>query len=107
MNRKQRLLAFIFIDFALLSGWALYHVGYMGVLEVAIQHPGSTQVFVDLAIALGIGFAFIWPDAKRRGINPLPYLVVALFLGSFGPLAYLIRREWSRQGAAEPARPAA
>ena len=33
----------------------------------------------------------MWNDAKARGISPIPYLVVSLFLGSVGPLAYLLR----------------
>jgi len=30
------------------------------------------------------------PEAKRAGRNPWPYVVITLFLGSFGPLLYLI-----------------
>jgi hypothetical protein len=31
-------------------------------------------------------------DARGRGVSPVPYLMITLFLGSLGPLVYLIRR---------------
>lgn len=100
MNRSLLAYLAVFLGFAALSAWALIEVGYMGVIQVLWAGPGETQVFVDLAIALSISLGFIWPDAKARGISPVPYLLVTLALGSFGPLAYLIRRELGAPGGA-------
>ena len=35
----------------------------------------------------------MWGDARERGLPFWPYAVLGLFLGSVGPLAYLIHRE--------------
>ena len=32
-------------------------------------------------------------DAKQRGVNPWPFVLVTLVAGSFGPLSYLLLRE--------------
>lgn len=103
MSRKQLLFAFLFLDFALLTGWSLYHVGYLGIFEVAIQNPGGTQVFVDLAIAVAISLGFIWQDAKKLGINAIPYFIAAPFFGSLALLIYLVHREGAKRRSALPA----
>ena len=100
MTRKQLLYVFLFIDFAILSGWSMYHVGFIGIFEAGVNNPGSIQIFVDLFIAASIAMGFIWQDAKRLGVNAIPYLVVTAALGSFGLIAYLIRRESAKASAA-------
>lgn len=43
-------------------------------------------------------------DARQRGLNPWPYVFITVVAGSFGPLAYLLRREWgARRLVAQPA----
>jgi hypothetical protein len=32
-------------------------------------------------------------DARQTGMNPWPFIVVTIFMGSFGPLLYLAARE--------------
>lgn len=93
MTRKRFLFILLFIDFALLSGWSLWHVGFIGIFEAGLDNPGSIQIFVDLFIAAGIALGFIWQDAKKKGINAVPYVIVTAALGSFGLIAYMIRRE--------------
>jgi hypothetical protein len=50
------------------------------------------QVFTDLVL-MGLGFLTLAvPDARRRGIDIRPYVVVTVLLGSIGMLAYFVRR---------------
>ena len=50
------------------------------------------QVLADLAIALVLVLVWLWRDAKATGRNPVPWVVLTLATGSFGPLIYLLTR---------------
>jgi len=89
---KIALLAVVLLDFTATLLWALNASG-LGAFAEAVATPGAVAATVDLCIALGIGVAFMWPDARKRGVNPLPYAVATLLLGSPGLLIYLISRE--------------
>jgi hypothetical protein len=98
----RTLLLIVFAAFGIYSGVVVYDVGYLGILHSHLTNAGGIQVFCDLAISLGLVCAWMVGDARRHGRNPWPYLVATLFLGSFGPLAYLLlqpRRE-ARGGVA-------
>jgi len=41
------------------------------------------------AVSKVLLLSWIIPEAKRRGINPWPYVAITVCLGSFGPLFYL------------------
>lgn len=87
---KRQLLAIaILIPFSILSIYAILHVGYVGIFDYQRHSPAGWQVFSDLVIACVLIFIWIIPDAKRYGRNPWPYLLITIFLGSFGPLLYL------------------
>ncbi len=49
----------------------------------------------DLALALGLVLVWMWHDARARGRRFVPWLLLTLVAGSFGPLLYLLaqRRE--------------
>lgn len=94
MNWKVILLLFVIIDFGALTAWAIYEVGYFGIFEAGLAGPGAMQVLVDLVIVCGLACLWMLADARRSGLNPWPYVVITLFAGSFGPLLYLLRREW-------------
>lgn len=87
MNRRT-LALIILIPFAVLTGWALMNGGIAGILSFH-QSPGGWQVFIDLVIALGLLLTFLVPHARAQGRNPWPWVLITLFLGSFGPLLYL------------------
>ena len=60
---------------------------------------GGIQVLVDLVIACGLAAVCMIINARKRGVNPWGYVVLTLFLGSIGPLSYLLVREWGRDSA--------
>ncbi len=87
MSRKTLAIA-ILIPFTILSFYAVMQVGYYGIFEYHLHSPAGWQVFTDLVIACVLLLFWIVPDAKSKGRNPWPFVVITLFLGSFGPLLY-------------------
>lgn len=94
MNWKTILIAIVLIDFALLSAYAMFEVGYLGIWQAGLASWGAVQLLVDLVILAGLAALWIVVDARARGVNPWPYVLITFAAGSFGPLAYLLRREW-------------
>ena len=103
MNRTVLILAVVLADFLGLTGWALYHHGYVGLFETALATPAGIQVSTDLVVALSLVSLWMWRDARERGISFLPFALLTVTLGSIGPLCYLLRREWSGAQRAVPA----
>jgi hypothetical protein len=86
-------LSLVFVGFAGISAHALAVHGYLGLFETLLATPAGIQVTLDLAIAVALALVWMRQDAKERGLPFWRYAVVSVFLGSFGPLAYLIHRE--------------
>jgi hypothetical protein len=91
MSKKQWLIGIVLADFVALNAYVVMQYGYMGFVREALSSLAGVAVFVDLTIALTLVAVWMWNDAKRRGIAVVPYMVVGLFLGSVGPLLYLLR----------------
>ena len=87
-----------FVGFTAFTGYILMEYG-MGWVDVAFANPVSTLVTVDLFIALSMVLTWLYADAKARGVNPWPYILLTLGTGSVGTLLYLVVRE--RPGAPE------
>ncbi len=90
------------IAFAALTSWPLMVHGYFGFFPAAMANPASIQVLADLVIACSLIMLWMVRDARSRGLNPWPFVVLTLLLGSFGPLTYLLWRE-IKAGALTPA----
>jgi uncharacterized protein DUF2834 len=97
MNLKQIGLSVVLADFIALTAYALYQYGYVGFFEMAIANAVGVQLLADLVIALTLFLLWMVPDARARGISPVPYVALILALGSIGALAYLIRRARTEQ----------
>jgi len=82
MTRKQ-LSLFILIPFTILSLYAVSKVGYLGILDYHRHSPAGWQVMADLVAACVLLLSWIIPEAKRRGINPWPYVAITVCLGSW------------------------
>ena len=92
MNVKQLGVEVVLVAFSAFSAYVVYHYGYIGLFEQALANAATVQVFLDLAIALSIVILWMWQDAQKHDIAPLPYILLTLTLGSVGPLLYLVRR---------------
>jgi len=86
---KRILAIIILIPFSILSAYAVYKVGYIGIFDYHRHSPAGWQVITDLVIACVLLLTWLIPEAKRKGRNPWPFVGITLFLGSFGPLLYL------------------
>ncbi len=88
---NQRTIAIVLgIPFLILTAYAVSQVGYWGIVDYHRHSPAGWQVFADLVVALILLLTWLIPEAKSKGINPWPWVVATLFLGSIGPLGYLI-----------------
>jgi hypothetical protein len=93
MSARLIFLLVVIAAFAGLSAVALADVGYLGIIAPHFQSWGAGQVLADLVIACSLACFWMVSDARAHGINPWPFLVATLFLGSFGVLGYLVLRE--------------
>ena len=89
MNRKT-LALIILVPFSILSAYAIYKVGYIGIFNYQMHSPAGWQVLADLVIACVLLLAWLIPEAKENGKNPWPWVALTLVGGSFGPLLYLL-----------------
>ena len=80
----------LLIPFSILSAYAIYQVGYLGIFDYQRHSPAGWQVIIDLVIACLLLLLWLVSDAKAKGVNPWPYVTITVFLGSFGPLIYLL-----------------
>ncbi len=87
---KRTFAIILLIPFSILSAYAVYKVGYVGIFDYHRHSPAGWQVFIDLVIACLLCLSWLIPEAKRNGRNPIPFVIITLFLGSFGPLLYLV-----------------
>lgn len=100
MNARKVFAIAVLIPFSLLTIYALMDAGYVGLLEFQSRSPAGWQVFTDLVVALLLVFTWMIPDARQHDRNPWPWVVLTLFLGSFGPLLYLAtERQHASAGA--------
>lgn len=95
MTLSRALLALVWLDFMALSAWALWEVGYFGIWEAALTGgPATLQVLFDLVVACGFASRWVVRDARSRGLNPWPWVLAVLPLGSLPLLTYVLVRDW-------------
>ena len=92
MNVNRTLASIVLVGFLLLTAYAVWEIGYIGIFRHFLLNPAGWQIFADLAIALVIVLIWLYRDATQRGRNPWPWVVATLFTGSIAPLLYLVCR---------------
>lgn len=103
MNWKTVLPALVLIGFAALTAYSIREVGYFGIWLTGLADPGGWQILVDLIIVCTLAIGWMIQDARARGLSVWPYIVITLVGGAFGPLLYLLRRNWSTNHTTRPA----
>lgn len=93
MSAKLMALLAVTAVFGTLTTIALIDVGPWGIIEPHFKSWGAAQVFWDLVIVAALAIIWMVRDARSRGANPWPFVVLTLVAGSFGPLLFLIVRE--------------
>ncbi len=99
MNWKKMLVGLVYVDFLALTGYALFAESPTAVWEAITHNWWSVQIFVDLCVAATFATVWMWRDAKRHGINPLPYALAVVPTGSVALFAYAMRRPWAQSEA--------
>lgn len=97
---KKLLLLLVFAVFGLFSTYVLYVHGYMGLWQSGFTNLATLQILCDLVIACLLLCTWMLADAPKHGLSAMPYVLITLAAGSFGPLLYLIRREMRRAAPA-------
>jgi hypothetical protein len=82
--------ASLFVGFAALNVYAFASEGLLG-LAAYLGRLGDWGVVAtaDLMLALLVGIAWTWRDARSRGISPTPFVLLTLMTGSLGLILYL------------------
>lgn len=62
--------------------------GYMGFVDWAFHNLATTQMFIDLSIALAMILVIMMRHASRTGRTVWPFVLLTLAFGSIGPLLY-------------------
>ena len=90
MTARSLLLIAILLAFGALTSLALVEHGYLGIIAYHLPSSAGWQVGTDLVIVCTLAMVWMVVDGRRTGRNPWPYVVITVFLGSFGPLLYLL-----------------
>jgi hypothetical protein len=93
MSHRSIMLVLVIVAFGALSALALQDVGYFGIIAPHFRSWGGAQVFADLTILAVLFCIWMVRDARSRGVAAWPFILMTVFLGSFGPLIYLVVRE--------------
>ena len=88
----RTILIITLILFGALTAVALWQDGVLGIFGSIVSSWGSTQIYVDLVIALTLVSIWMWRDAKTAGRNPWPWIIATFIVGAFSPLVYLLVR---------------
>lgn len=79
----------VFVAFTAYTLSVVVSHGLLGFLTVAMREPWAMQMLIDLALALTAACVWLVGDARKRGVNPWPFVALSATCGSIGVLAYL------------------
>ncbi|MBS0472877.1 MAG: DUF2834 domain-containing protein [Proteobacteria bacterium] len=100
MSSRALILIVVIGAFGVLTALALMDVGFFGILEPHFKSYGGAQVFVDLVIVCVLSCIWMAHDSRSSGLPAWPFIVLTLAAGSFGPMTYLLVREFRGRSAA-------
>lgn len=80
----------LLIPFLALTAYALFDVGYFGILDYHRHSSAGWQVFADLVISLILLLFIMLRLSIAQGRKFWPWMVATLFTGSIAPLFYLV-----------------
>ena len=91
----------------LFLGWSLFALAQGGLGGVWVEHTRNAwgnQIWFDLLLALGTGWALLQPRLRAVGMRPWPWLALLLATGSVGLLAMLARCLFLEERVAQQSR---
>ena len=85
----MKLLAIIIlVPFLALTAYAVFDVGFIGIVDYHRHSSAGWQVFADLVISLLLLIVIMGRSSASRGTTFWPWVVATLFTGSIAPLVY-------------------
>ncbi len=93
MSTRLLVLGLVIAGFGVVTALALIDVGYVGIIAPHFRSWGEGQVLADLVILAVLACRWMAQDAPQRGLPAWPFILGTVFVGSFGPLVYLVVRE--------------
>ncbi len=90
-------LSFAFLAF---SVYCVAVDGPTGFWPVHSRSAWGNQVWFDLLLAAGIALGVLVPEARKQGMNALPWVVLVILTGSIGLLAMVARILYLKEGKA-------
>jgi hypothetical protein len=97
---RVALLFAILAAFGVFSLYVMWDFGYLGIWRAGTASPAAMQILVDLVISCLLISSWMVADARARGLPAWPFVGITVAAGSFGPLLYLLYREFRPQLAA-------
>ncbi len=91
MNWKQALVGIVWLGFAGLAVAVFFHDGKQA-FTLPCDSLTNAAGMIDLLIELTLVSIWMYFDARSRGTTAVPFILMALVLGSLGPLTYLFFR---------------
>lgn len=85
--------------FLLFSLQAVMTEGMFGFWTEHTRNLWGNQIWLDLLLAVGIGWFFAVPQAKALGMRPLPWLVLIVGTGCIGFSAMIARLLYLRENS--------
>jgi hypothetical protein len=85
----------VIVGFGAYTIAAFVEHGLIGFIEEAVENLATVQVLIDLSIVATLALIWMYRDSRSSGVPFLPYAVLTVLAGSFGPLSYLLHRTWS------------
>lgn len=85
---------------ALFLVFSLVTVALEGPVGFWVEHTRNlwgNQIWFDLLLAAAVTWGCVWPQARRLGMRPWPWLLLIVCTGSFGLLALVARVHWLRR----------
>jgi hypothetical protein len=85
--------------FLLFSIQAIMTEGLFGFWIEHTRNLWGSQIWLDLLLAVSIGWFLVVPQAKAIGMRPLPWFILIVCTGSIGFLAMMARLLYLRENA--------
>jgi hypothetical protein len=102
MRGLWRFPALLCVAFLMWSTYAIATGGPAGFWPEHTRHAWGNQIWFDLLLAAGVALAFLVPQARRLGMQPLPWVILVICTGSIGLLAMASRILYLREEKALP-----
>jgi hypothetical protein len=91
---QRVLLTAVILAFGAFTTAVIVEYGLSGFADEVKQNIATLQVLIDLSIVATLVLIWMYRDSRTSEVPFLPYAVVTILAGSFGPLLYLWHRTW-------------